>query len=205
MTTIAKRPPSDGWVGIRKRRRAFCEAFVREHHPGMVSDKLPKECRPLVPLDGPAIHYDISTSHWWLETNNSMSALGGTYIGYLFTHRNLLDHAWIIGRDDQEPWAVVSEPYWGRGDQEDLKQLREDLEKVGVELIEYPHEQSTHYPSGGIYVLVANIVHHEALMGAVARHIAGRCELSLRIAEQVAFERITDRKQGTHSITPAIN
>ena len=69
MTTIAKRPPSDGWVGIRKRRRAFCEAFVREHHPGMVSDKLPKECRPLVPLDGPAIHYDISTSHWWLETN----------------------------------------------------------------------------------------------------------------------------------------
>jgi hypothetical protein len=50
MNTIMK-PPSDGWAGIRKRRRAFCEAFVREHHPGMAEDKLPKvkEVHPLVP------------------------------------------------------------------------------------------------------------------------------------------------------------
>jgi hypothetical protein len=107
---------------------------------------------------------------------DSMSALGGIYIGYLFKHRNLFDHAWMIGRSDQEPSAVVSEPY-SQGDDTPalIADLRIKLEHVGVELIEYPPEQSTHSPGPGIHVLVANIVSIHTLMGAVARYIAGQC------------------------------
>jgi hypothetical protein len=93
-------------------RREFCENFVREHHPGMadVTTRF-KEAHPLVPL-GPARrihcngHYD-----WWLETDESMSALGGTWLAHLFDRHRMLDHDWFIGRSDQEPWALVSEPY----------------------------------------------------------------------------------------------
>jgi hypothetical protein len=61
-----------------------------------------------------------------------------------------------------------------------VKALRRELEEVGVELIEYPSEQSTHNPGGNIAVLVANVTGIHTLMGAVARLIAADCPPSHR-------------------------
>src|SRR5262245_14349757 len=90
-------------------RCEFCSRFIREHHPSMLD--VSKGARPLVPL-GPArrIH-DDDRFYWWLETDESMSALGGTWIAHLFDRHRMLDHDWFIDRSDQEPWALVSEPY----------------------------------------------------------------------------------------------
>jgi hypothetical protein len=68
MTLVTKRPSPDSWL---ERRRAFCDAFVREHHPDMIADKLPKakDVYPLVPLGGPEVSYHrITGGDWWLQT-----------------------------------------------------------------------------------------------------------------------------------------
>jgi hypothetical protein len=110
-----------------------------------------------------------------LETDESMSALGGTYIAHLFDRYKMLDHDWFIGRSDQEPWALVSEPYAPPATPEKIETLRCELAKIGVELLEYPKAQSTHAP-GHSLPLVANVVDHRKLIGAVARLIAADCE-----------------------------
>jgi hypothetical protein len=151
-------------------RHEFCSRFVCEHHPGMF-----KGARPLVPL-GPARRFHRNDHYyWWLETDESMSALGGTYIAHLFDRQGMLDHDWFIGRDDQEPWALVSEPYAPPATLEKIKTLRHELAEIGVELLEYPKAQSTHAP-GHSLPLVANIIDHRRLMGAVARLITADCE-----------------------------
>src|SRR5262245_19940949 len=96
-----------------------------------------KGARPLVPL-GPArrIH-DDDHFHWWLETDVSMSALGGTYIAHLLDRHGILDHDWFIGRSDQEPWALVSEPYAPPATPEKIGALRHELAEIGVKLLEY--------------------------------------------------------------------
>src|SRR5262245_52774644 len=159
------------WDAKLQRRREFCERFVRERHPGMA--KVPKGARPLVPLDPARRFHDNDHFYWWLETNESMSALGGTWIAHLFDRHGMLDHEWFIGRSDQEPWALVSEPYGATA--EKIKALRHELAEIGVELLEYPKEQSTHAP-GHSLPLVANVVEHIRLMGAVARLIVADCK-----------------------------
>jgi hypothetical protein len=134
-----------------------------------------KGARPLRPLSAARRIHIAGPSHWWLETDESMSALGGTYIAHLFDRHGMLDHDWFIGRDDQEPWALVSEPYAPPATPEKIEVLRRELEDIGVELLEYPKAQSTHAP-GHSLPLVANIVDHRRLMGAVARVIAADCE-----------------------------
>jgi hypothetical protein len=52
--------------------------------------------------------------------------------------------------------------------------LRRELAEIGVELLEYPRQQSTHAPDYAL-PLVANIVDNCRLMGAVARLIAADC------------------------------
>jgi hypothetical protein len=157
----------------RDRLLNFCARFVREHHSGlMVEDQ-----RTLIPLSEPAYGRDgfgNMNRDWWLNTNSSMGALGGVWIAHLFDRHGLYDHAWVIGRSDQEPWAVVSEPY-DHVKQENIEQLRRELKKIGVELIQYPTEQSTHAP-GRTLPLVANIVDIHKLMGAVARQIVTACD-----------------------------
>jgi hypothetical protein len=91
------------WEIKLKRRHEFCQQFMREH-------KACQSGRPMVPLDGPR-NIDSLGGDWWLQTNESMCELGFTYLGHLFARRNMLDHAWMIGRDEHEPWALVSEPY----------------------------------------------------------------------------------------------
>ena len=137
------------WEAKLKRRHEFCERFVRAHHSGMADDARIKGARPLVPLSGPPRLHALD-SDWWLQTDECVVALGFSYLGYLFSERRLLDHDWIIGRDDQEPWALVSEPYSPPAIPAVVEELRNELEKVGVELLEYPSEQSTHYPEGNI-------------------------------------------------------
>src|SRR5262249_43286470 len=112
---------------------------------------------------------------WWFQTNESMSALGGTWVAHLFDRHRMLDHDWLIGRDNQEPWALVTEPYVPPATPEKIEVLRHELAEIGVELLEYPKEQSTHAP-GHSLPLVANIVDHRRLMGAVARAIVADCE-----------------------------
>jgi len=156
-------------------RHEFCSCFVCEHHPGMADAAQIKGARPLVPL-GPA--YRIRNNvpfYWWLETDESMSALGGTWVAHLFDRHGMLDHEWFIGRSDQEPWALVSEPYAPPATPEKIAALRHELAAIGVELLEYPKEQSTHAP-GHSLPLVANIVNIRRLMGAVARLIAADCK-----------------------------
>jgi hypothetical protein len=153
-------------------RLAFCEQFVREHHPGMMVD----DQRTLVPLGAPAYRRDGAGnmhSDWWLRTDDSMCALGCVWLAHLFDRRKMYDHAWVIGRSDQEPWALVSEPY-DHIEPDTIEQLRRELEKIGVELIQYPTEQSTHCP-GRTLPLVANVVDIHSLMGAVARQIVASC------------------------------
>src|SRR5262245_43176020 len=140
-------------------RCEFCSRFVGERHPGMADAS-----HSLVPL-GPARRFhDNDHFYWWLETNESMSALGCTYIAHLFDRHEMLDHDWFIGRDDQEPWALVSEPYTPPATPEKIETLRRELAKIGVELLEYPKRQSTHAP-GHALPLVANVIDHRRLMG----------------------------------------
>jgi hypothetical protein len=153
------------------KRREFCE--VREHHPGMVAEAT------LLPLDAARRINHINCyrpiSDWWLQTDESMSALGGTWIAHLFDRQNMLDHDWFIGRSDQEPWALVSEPYAPPATPEKIEALRHELNEIGVELLEYPKQQSTHAP-GRSLPLVANIIDPYRLIGTVARVIAADCE-----------------------------
>jgi hypothetical protein len=155
-------------------RCEFCSRFVREHHRGMADP--PKGAHPLVPLDPARRFHDNDSYYWWLETDESMSALGGTWIAHLFDRHGMLDHDWFIGRSDQEPWALVSEPYGTTP--EKIAALRRELAEIGVELLEYPKQQSTHAP-GHSLPLVANVVDHRRLMGAVARLIAADCDSKL--------------------------
>jgi hypothetical protein len=146
-----------------QRRHEFCERFVREHHPGMADTS--KGARPLVPLHSPRRISGID-SDWWLQTKNRY--LNFTYLAYLFNRHRLLDHAWMIGRSDQEPWALISESY---ASQTLVEGLRRELEKVGTELLEYPFSRSTHNPRKGTLVLVANVTNIHTLARAVARII----------------------------------
>jgi hypothetical protein len=124
-----------------ERRNEFCKRFVRKHHLGMADDSRIKGARALVPLSAARrINYETD---WWLQTDESMSALGGTFIAHLFDRHDMLDHDWFIGRDDQEPWALVSEPYAPPATPEKIEALRRELKEIGVELLEYPKEQST--------------------------------------------------------------
>ena len=166
------------WEAKLQRRHEFCERFVREHHPGMADASRTKDARPLKSLDGPRYLRDGSgnmATDWWLQTDNSMGALGCVWLAHLFDRHKLLDHAWRIGRQDQEPWALISEPYVPPAVPSAVAALRRDLEKVGAELLEYPSEQSTHAPGVNIAVLVANVTGIHTLMGAVARLIAADC------------------------------
>jgi hypothetical protein len=163
---------SQTWEMKKAARREFCSHFVREHHPGMADAAKIKSARPLVPLDPARRFHDDDHYHWWLETNESISALGGTWIAHLFDRHGVLDHEWFIGRSDQEPWALVSEPYGATP--EKIEALRRELAEIGVELLEYPKAQSTHAPNHSL-PLVANIIDHHRLLGAVARLIAADC------------------------------
>jgi hypothetical protein len=107
---------------------------------------------------------------WWLQTDDSISALGFVWLAHLFNRHGLLDHDWMIGRSNQEPWALVSEPCKHDSALAAVAPLRRELEQVGTELIEYPSAQATHSP-GDVQMLVANVVDIHALAKAVARQI----------------------------------
>ena len=72
-----------------------------------------------------------------------------------------------------EPWALISEPY-SHVTAAAIVKLRCELEQIGVELIQYPSEQSTHAP-GHALMLVANVTSIHTLVGAVARLIVAGC------------------------------
>jgi hypothetical protein len=102
------------WEAKLQRRREFCERFVAEHHPGMVDAHKIKGARPLLPLDGPRYLRDgpgDMAEDWWLQTDDSISAVGIVWLAHLFGRHRLYGHASMIGRSDQESWALVSEPY----------------------------------------------------------------------------------------------
>jgi hypothetical protein len=85
----------------------FCERFVRQHHPEMADAHKIKGAHPLKPLDGPGYIRNGSgnmEADWWLQTDDSISALGFVWLAHLFNRRHMLDHEWMIGRRDQEPW-----------------------------------------------------------------------------------------------------
>ena len=135
-----------------------------------------KGARPLKPLDGPHYLRDGNgnmAADWWLQTDDSISALGLIWLAHLFDRHGMYDHAWMIGRSDQEAWALISEPY-SHIKPETIEELRRELERIGVDLIQYPSEQSTHAP-GRALMLVANIVGIHTLCGAVARLIVAAC------------------------------
>jgi hypothetical protein len=131
----------------------------------------------MVPLDGPPKITNgdgsIDKQSWWMQTNESMCELGFTWLGHLFYRRHLLDHAWLLGRDEHEPWALVSEPY-GHHTSLEIEELRRELEKFGAQLLQYPSEQSTHAP-GHTLMLVTYAEDIYGLMGATARQIAASC------------------------------
>ena len=143
----------------------FCARFVREHYP---TD--PARIRGARPLDGPAYLRDGNgnmAADWWLHTDDSLSALGFVWLAHLFDREGLFNDAWMIGRSDQEAWALVSEPYVSRALPGALEGLRRELEQVGTDLLQYPAVQPT--------ILVADVVSIHALVGAVARLIAADC------------------------------
>jgi hypothetical protein len=167
----AVRPHPESWEAKMERRVEFTARFVAEHHPGMADAHKIKGAHPLIPLGGPRISIGGLRPDWWFQTDDSMAALGFVYINHLFQRHGMRDHGWMIGRSDQEPWALISEPY---SLVTAMPALRRDLERVGVELLEYPTEQSTHNP-GQTLMLVANVKSMHCLMGQVARLIVAEC------------------------------
>ena len=175
-TMNKSKPEPSSWDIKMQRRQEFCKHFVREHHPGMADAHKIKGAHPLKPLGGPAYLRDGGgnmATDWWLQTNDSISALGFVWLAHLFDRHGMFDHAWMIGRSDQEAWALVSEPY-SHIKPETVEKLRRELEAIGVALIQYPSEQSTHAP-GHALMLVANVTDIHSLVGAVARVIVGAC------------------------------
>jgi hypothetical protein len=189
MSRSKPKPPF--WEARLQRRHEFCERFVREHHPGMTDAHKLKGAHPLKPLDGPAyFRADNMAADWWLQTDDSMCALGYVWLAHLFDRRGMLDHDWMIGRSDQEPWALISEPY-SHVKAATIAELATELKDVGVELLEYSSEQSTHAP-GQTLMLVANVLSIHALMGAVARLIVAECP-PLRIDDDEESDQTNDR------------
>lgn len=73
-----KEKVDSSWTAKLKRRKKFCERFVREHHPGMADAHKIKGAHPHKPLDGPAYLRDGSgkmAADWWPQTDDSISAL----------------------------------------------------------------------------------------------------------------------------------
>jgi hypothetical protein len=96
---------SSSWGAKLQRRAEFCERFVREHHPGMADAHKIKGARPLVPLNGPRYLRDGNddmAEDWWLQTVDSISALGFVWLAHLLDRHKMYDHAWTIGRSAQE-------------------------------------------------------------------------------------------------------
>ena len=90
------------WEAKLQRRREFCERFVAEHHPGMVDAHKIKGARPPLPVDGPAYLRDgggNTSADWWLQTDDSISALGLVWLAHLFDRHKLYDHALSTHRD----------------------------------------------------------------------------------------------------------
>ena len=167
------KPEPSSWEAKLQRRHEFCKRFVREHHPGMADARKIEGAHPLKPLDGPA-YCRVGNGHmvadWWLQTDNLICALGFVWLAHLFERHDLYDHQWMIGRSDQEPWALVSEPY-SHVTTADITELRLELEKVGADLLEYPPLQSTHAP-GHALMLVANVLDIHTLARAVAKGLS---------------------------------
>lgn len=131
MTTPETRQRSSSWDAKLQRRHGFCKRFVREHHPGMADAHKIKGARPLKPFDGPRYLRDGNGDmavDWWLQTDDSVSALGLVWLAHLFGRQKLYDHAWMIGRSDQEAWALVSEPY-SHVTAATIAKLRRELER----------------------------------------------------------------------------
>lgn len=158
-----------------RRRREFCHRFQREQ-PAGVHDAVKRykgeAPMPPVPLDGVRRILGLG-GDWWFRTHEPLGLLGAIYVGSLFERHGLLDNEWVVGRTEQAPWALISEPYRSA---DNVPKLRVELEAVGVELIEYPTEQATHHP-GHTLMLCANIVDGRRLAAAVARLIVDSCEV----------------------------
>ena len=144
-----RKTESSSWEAKLQRRAEFCRRFVAEHHPGMTDAHKIKGAHPLMPLSGPRYIRDGGrnmSADWWLQTDDSISALGIVWLAHLFNRRGMLDHEWMIGRSDQEAWALVSEPY-SHVTAATIAEFRRELARVGVELIEYPTGELTHAPA----------------------------------------------------------
>ena len=51
---------------------------------------------------------------------------------HLFNRHKLFDHAWLIGRNDQEPWALISEPYVPPAIPDAIETLRQEFHRMGT-------------------------------------------------------------------------
>jgi hypothetical protein len=180
------------WEAKLQRRREFCQRFVAEHHPGMVDAHKIKGARPLLPL-GPVRRIQDIYSGCWPQTDKSMSAIGVTYLEYLFERHNLLDHDWMIGRDDQEPRALVSEPFghasasWCR--------CAVSWKKSGSSCsCIHPNRQRT------VQMLVANVTGGHTLMGAVEVGYRSSTSEHALVAARSAWRRRAVPVRGAVSI-----
>ena len=141
------------WDIKMQRRQEFCTRFVAEHHPEMADAHKIKGAHPLIPLGAPS-GWGLNPDWWWFQTNDSMAALGFVYLNHLFQRHRLRDHEWIIGRSDQEPWALISEPYdHGGGKQPLVEALRRAPEPTVAFEVDY---QETQIPISRACTLVWN-------------------------------------------------
>jgi hypothetical protein len=65
----------------------------------------------------------------------------------------MLDHDWFIGRSDQEPWALVSEPYAPPATPDKIEALRRELAAIGASVrvwMNYGRPGKSNYPQSMI-------------------------------------------------------
>ena len=160
------------FASVERRRREFTEHFAIERL-GFAAGK-GRKLKPF--LDSfPIELYRSDFSAIWSDRRFDWLAFG--WLAHLFEERDLLDHAWtmVFATKPCEPWVLVSEPY--HPDPFEVVALRKYLAQIGMELAEYPSDQSPWNP-GGTTPLVAYAPPHssiDGLFGDAARQIAMAC------------------------------
>jgi hypothetical protein len=169
------------WAKVHTRRRAFARE-VGETVYGMPRLRPMKDHHRVFYLGEPILDVLHDSKLWELAWN--AVALRIDEVCRKAGHYHPIDHAWMIGYDDRqnEPWALVTEPYPGTPEIPELvRQLNEALEDWAIEVRAFPTESSPWNP-GGTVPIVASVIEgrgFQTLLPAGAKYMLERVTLGM--------------------------